>query len=233
MMRVKSLIVSLALMMSPALAQADHNPVVLELFTSQGCAACPPADALLSELSKRDDVIALSLHVDYWDYIGWKDQFANPDYTNRQRGYAQAANKRTVYTPQMVIGGVDHVVGTHPREVSAAVAKHAAIDSGIDVAVSRDGDRLTIDLTSEDELSTPMFVHVVRYNESATVDIRRGENAGRTLDYANIVTDLTTIGKWTNRTSRTMRTNVKGDQPVVVLVQRAGFGKIEAAARLN
>lgn len=92
-------------------ASADEKTVVVELFTSQGCSSCPPADALLAELDKSADVIALALHVDYWDYIGWKDSFADPENTERQRGYARAAKARSIFTPQMVIGGVDHVIG--------------------------------------------------------------------------------------------------------------------------
>src|SRR6056297_1329329 len=95
---------ALASFTAPALAD---DPVVVELFTSQGCSSCPPADAMLGELAERDDVIPLALHVDYWDYIGWADIFADPAYTRRQKGYAHATGQRMVYTPQMVIDGQD------------------------------------------------------------------------------------------------------------------------------
>ena len=101
-------------------ARAD---VVVELYTSQGCSSCPPADALLEQLAARDDVIALSLHVDYWDYLGWQDAFANPAFTKRQRGYAARAGSSMIYTPQMVIGGRDHIVGTKGMELSDLIAK--------------------------------------------------------------------------------------------------------------
>ena len=108
------------LLMSPA-AAGDGSPVVLELFTSQGCSACPPADALLTEYAPRDDVIALALHVDYWDYIGWKDTFGDPAHTTRQKGYAAAADRSFVYTPQMVVDGQGQIKGVKPSQVAAAV----------------------------------------------------------------------------------------------------------------
>ncbi|MBT5374998.1 MAG: DUF1223 domain-containing protein, partial [Rhodospirillaceae bacterium] len=93
-------------------------PVVVELFTSQGCSSCPPADAFLNDLSRRDDVIALSLHVDYWDYIGWEDPFATPESTNRQRRYAPVLAARSIYTPQMVIDGAAHEVGSKRKAIT-------------------------------------------------------------------------------------------------------------------
>ncbi len=116
-----------------AFAQGTDNPVVVELFTSQGCSSCPPADAILGDLAGRDDVIALALHVDYWDYIGWKDTFADPSYTKRQRAYARVAGARNIYTPQMVVGGMDHLVGVRPMELSDLIERHNAKDSTIDL----------------------------------------------------------------------------------------------------
>ncbi|MEL6315991.1 MAG: DUF1223 domain-containing protein, partial [Pseudomonadota bacterium] len=126
---------------------AADTPVVVELFTSQGCSSCPPADALLHELAKRDDVIALALHVDYWDYIGWKDEFAHPDYAKRQRGYAIEAGRRSVYTPQMIINGVTDIVGARPMELSKAIAEHAAAPKALDLTLDRAGDVVTISAT--------------------------------------------------------------------------------------
>ena len=97
---------------------AQDSPVVVELFTSQGCAACPPADALLGELARHEDVIALALHVDYWDYIGWEDVFARPEFTQRQHAYGHAAGSTVVYTPQMIVGGQERVVGVRPMAVA-------------------------------------------------------------------------------------------------------------------
>jgi len=109
-----------AVTLTPAGQANADGPVVVELFTSQGCSSCPPADKILGELAKRDDVIALSLHVDYWDYLGWKDDFASPAHTARQQGYATALGERMMFTPQMIIGGTDSVVGSRAMELISA-----------------------------------------------------------------------------------------------------------------
>lgn len=215
-------------------AVSAGGPVVVELYTSQGCSSCPPADAFLAdELADRDDVIALALHVDYWDYIGWKDDFADPAYTRRQRGYARAAGQRTIYTPQMIIGGEDHVIGSHPREVKALIREHAKAANDVAVSLTRTGDVLEISLDPGTGKRSRMSVQLVRYEPSETRDIKRGENAGRELHYANIVTEMLRVGTWNMRSEKTFKANVEGDQPIVVLVQHEGHGKIVAAARLN
>jgi hypothetical protein len=104
-------------------ANAGEPKAVLELFTSQGCSSCPPADKLLGEYAKRDDVLVLSFNVDYWDYLGWKDTLANPDNTERQRAYASARGDRQVYTPQVVVNGSAHVVGSNKADIEAAIAQ--------------------------------------------------------------------------------------------------------------
>ena len=125
-------------------ATAENGPAVIELYTSQGCSSCPPADAMLHDLAKRDDVIALALHVDYWDYIGWKDSFASAEYTQRQHAYARAANATTVYTPQMVIGGVDHVIGSRPMQVMDVVQAHSRQGNPVDVELTRRGSNVFV-----------------------------------------------------------------------------------------
>ncbi|WP_370392785.1 DUF1223 domain-containing protein [Cognatishimia sp.] len=230
---IQAALLSVGLGVSAGAVQAG-GPVVVELYTSQGCSSCPPADAFLAkELAKRDDVIALALHVDYWDYIGWKDDFADPAYTDRQRGYARAAGQRTIYTPQMIIGGLDHVIGSHPREVKQFIGKHAEAANDVAVSLTRTGDVLEISLDPGTVKRSRMSVQLVRYMPRATRDIKRGENAGRELHYANIVTEWLRVGTWNMRSDKTFKANVEGDQPIVVLVQREGHGQIVAAARLN
>jgi hypothetical protein len=214
-------------------AVADEHPVVVELFTSQGCSSCPPADRFMQDLAKRDDVIALALHVDYWDYIGWKDSFGRPENTRRQKAYARAMGERMVYTPQMVIGGATHVVGTKPMQVADVIAAQRGTDSGVTLSVARTGSGLTIAASAAAQLTPPAVVQLVRYTPSATVDIQRGENAGRRLSYSNIVTEMRVVGNWDGRSALQLSEPLTGDQPVVVLIQRDGHGAILAAARLR
>lgn len=236
MSKITSFLKAGAVMAAMAMSSLAHagGPVVVELYTSQGCSSCPPADAFFAnELAGRDDVIALALHVDYWDYIGWKDDFADPAYTERQRNYARAAGQRTIYTPQMIIGGEHHVVGSHPKDVKHLIGVHAGQATDVAVTLKRVGDRLTVMLDPGSARTSRMSVQLVRYTPSAIRDIARGENAGRKLTYANIVTEWRRLGAWNMRNPREMTADVSGDAPIVVLVQYDGHGPIVAAARLD
>jgi len=220
------------LLLAGALWVGD-NPVVLELYTSQGCSSCPPADAALRELAARDDVIALALHVDYWDYLGWTDEFADPAFTKRQKAYARAAGKNMVYTPQMVIAGVDHVIGNKPGEVAELIRKHRAEDSGIALTISRQSGKVTIRGQASAPSEKPMLVQLVRYHDGQTVAIKRGENAGRKIAYSNIVTRWQVLERWDGRWPLSISADAPGDEAVVVIVQSAGHGPVLAAARLR
>ncbi|MBR9651748.1 DUF1223 domain-containing protein [Thalassovita aquimarina] len=216
---------------SPVLA--DDHPVVVELYTSQGCSSCPPADAYLSTLAGREDVIALALHVDYWDYIGWKDDFADPKFTKRQKAYAMAANRRSVYTPQMIVNGAEHVIGNHPVDVEELIAKHAKMPDRVSLALSKRGGVLSISAHADRVMPTPLVVHLVRYEPMQKVKIRGGENAGRDLIYSNIVTEWNRLGDWDTRSPLNLQAQVRGDDPVVVILQAPGPGPIVAASRLR
>ena len=212
------------------IAAAD-NAVVVELFTSQGCSSCPPADAMLHDLAQRDDVIALALHVDYWDYIGWKDIFGSPAHTQRQHNYARAKGATTVYTPQMVFNGQDHVVGSRPMAVMDALQAHIARGQSFDVDLDRSGANLSISAAAGPY--GDYAVQLVRFRPEATVDIRRGENAGRTITYTNIVTDWRVISQWDGRTPLALNVNAAGADGVAVIVQQGTSGAIVGAAQLR
>ncbi|MCW8843491.1 MAG: DUF1223 domain-containing protein [Rhodobacteraceae bacterium] len=218
-------------------AVCEPRPVVVELFTSQGCSSCPAADEYFkAELAGRDDVIALALHVDYWDYLGWKDNFANPAFTKRQKNYARASGHRMIYTPQIIIGGRDHVVGNHPLEVESLLKAHLAADSPVIVSIERFGERVRIEAriaTAGIEAPGPMVVHLVRYEPEDEVVIKRGENAGRKLSYANIVTDWHVLAEWDGQAPLEIDAPAVGDAPVVTLVQGKGNGPIWAADRVR
>ncbi|MEM9967106.1 MAG: DUF1223 domain-containing protein [Pseudomonadota bacterium] len=227
-----SIIFAAAICMS-GVATAEDNPVVVELYTSQGCSSCPPADALLHELADRDDVIALALHVDYWDYIGWRDPFGDPAHAERQRAYAAAGNRRTIYTPEMIVNGTTDIVGAKSMALSEAIATHARQPAKAKLTLRRDGDQLQVSaqmLVPNDE---PLTVHLLRYTPLHKTVIKRGENAGHTYEYANVVEAWQRLSEWDGQQALEMRVALQGDQPAVVLVQQGAAGPIVAAARLR
>lgn len=166
---------------------APTEPVtqVLELFTSQGCSSCPPADRLLTKLAKEPGVLALGYHVDYWDYIGWRDIFGSPENTERQRAYAQAFATTTIYTPQMVVNGRKGVVGSHEAKIRKLMRATALPQGGgtPKVAVSVEGDRvhITADVGRLDPDSPAPVLMLVTFGDEATTTIERGENNGHTI----------------------------------------------------
>lgn len=213
---------------------ADAGSVVVELFTSQGCSSCPPADQVFGELAEREDVIALSFHVDYWDYIGWKDSFANPAFSERQRRYARAMGEHTVYTPQMIVDGAEHVVGSKPMKIARALDAHRARPDAADVTLSRKGREVTATVRPNGRsVEGGAVVWIATYIPEASVAIRRGENAGRRLAYHNIVRGLSRLGTWDGKSTFRATAEVTPGMPVVVMVQRPGYGPMLGAARLR
>lgn len=207
--------------------------VVLELFTSQGCAACPPADALFATFADREGVIALALHVDYWDYIGWRDRFARPEFTERQKDYARRAGRSTIYTPQMIVGGTDRVEGFRPMMVQDLLNKHAAAAPQVRLSVERQGDLLLILAEAEPPLDHEVSIQLVRYNPSERLRISAGENAGRETTYRNVVTAWAEVARWNGAGSVAYTNPINGDAPLVVILQEAGQGRIISAMRLR
>ena len=216
---------------SPLVAQ--DNPVVVELYTSQGCSSCPPADAILHELADRDDVIALALHVDYWDYIGWKDPYGSAAHAERQRAYARVGQRRTIYTPEMVVQGVTDIVGTKPMKLSEAIAKHAREAPKVDLDLTREGNKLVVAAKALVDVKGPLTVHLLRYAPEHTTKIKRGENRGKTLVYSNVVEDWQVLGNWDGTAPLEISAEVVGELPSVVIIQGQDTGPILAAARLR
>ncbi len=212
---------------------AQDSPVVVELFTSQGCSSCPPADAVLAELATRDDVIALALHVDYWDYIGWKDEFAQPEFTDRQKTYANFYGERVVYTPQMMIGGLDSIVGSDTMALMDGISAHQAAEPAVRLVLTRHGDNLSIAAQAVAPIDGPIIVQLVRYMPEETVNIERGENAGHSIRYVNVVTSWQTLQSWDGSEPLAIEMAIEGPDPAVVILQKAGPGLIVAAARIR
>ncbi len=237
---VKSLVLFFALAAAPfSLAAAERPLTVVELFTSQGCSSCPPADAFLGELAGRDDVLALSFHVDYWDYIGWKDPFASADYTRRQRDYSRKLGLRYVYTPQMVIQGAAHVTGSDRSAVLDRIERNRAL-ARISVALRQGGDgavRLSIADAPGKGAAEEATVWLVVFDREHLTPVRRGENRGRKLRNYNVVRQLSRIATWRGKAldmAVTVPDMVPGDgQACAVLVQSKETGRILGAAALG
>lgn len=185
----------LASIAAPAVAaEVKANPkAVLELFTSQGCSSCPPADALLRSIEDRPDIIALAYHVDYWDYIGWPDTFGAKANTDRQRAYAAAWNSNNIYTPELVVNGTHDVVGSRQPDVESAIEQGALT---IPVTLKADDDGM-LEVAAEGKPDEhPSGVWLVTFIDKAEVDVQRGENAGRKLAYTQVVTGRHILGMW-------------------------------------
>jgi hypothetical protein len=202
----------------PAAAPAAApSPALVELFTSEGCSSCPPADAALAELAKDDDAIVLSFHVDYWDELGWRDRFARPEFTDRQRAYGKGT-----YTPQLVVGGTDFVAPRVPA-LREAVSRARARPPANVLSLVRDGDAVRWELASPQHRAWLLVATIDRRASSA---VARGENRGRALEHVNVVRALaSTPLKGESRGSFA----AQGD--VVVYVQDAATRAVLAAAQ--
>jgi len=217
---------------SPSRA-ADAAPVhsVVELFTSQGCSSCPPADRILAELARDPNVLAMSLPVDYWDYIGWKDTLAEPSYTQRQEAYAKSSGRGQVYTPQAIVNGLADAVGSDRRQIEQAAATTAKRPGVLSVPLSivEQGDAVDISIGAA-PAGAPRSagVYLLALATKRTVTIERGENAGATITYSNVVRGMTKIGEWSG-SPMTLKANLAhahldGADAYAVIVQEGDRG---------
>jgi len=231
----------LALLLSAATAPVQAgSPVVVELFTSQGCNSCPPADKVLTELLEQDDIIALSWSVDYWDYLGWKDTNASAANTMRQRAYNDYFGRRVIYTPQMVFDGKAHLVGSNRPQVMRVVDSYRSNDSGkADVRIERDANGNFKAHVDASKISENAVVRMVWFDDAKTVKIGRGENSGKELTYHNVVRGSQVIGEYDGTAASfdlPMMDAISMDcDAVVIIVQADPAGPVIGAAqtRLN
>ena len=245
-LRIASVLV-LAVLSAASLAVAAANAeprAVLELFTSQGCSSCPPADKVIGEFSHDPSVIALSLPVDYWDYLGWKDTLALAGHTSRQRAYAKSRGDREVYTPQVVVNGMAHAPGGDKAAIEAAIQKtrQKAAPLSIPVKLSLAGETVTVTIAASKDEQGQADVWLCPVSKSVSVAIGRGENHGHTVAYSNVVRRWVKLGEW-NGKSETFNVALKDVQTgdidsVAVLVQNGGvsapkiiLGAAQAAVR--
>jgi hypothetical protein len=230
------LTVTLALELSGAKAGVKR-PLVIELFTSQGCSSCPPADALLGKLAERKDILALSLPVTYWDMLGWKDTLASEANTRRQKGYASAMGRGGIYTPQMIIDGTADVVGSREPQVESIVAARTADMKNVPISLSETSGALHISIgagTPKSGEATVWLFHILGH---AWVHIEAGENQGRNLFFRNSVRDVRAIGIWKGQPLALdlPRSDPLGSSydAVAVVLQDGGYGRIIGAALLD
>lgn len=205
------------------------SPVVVELFQSQGCSSCPPANANVNALANRPDVLPLSFGVTYWDQLGWTDSFARPEYTARQWDYARSAGRGNVATPQVVInGGTQTIVGSNPGQLNAAIAAAGAPRGG--PAIRSDGGRIQLGAGP----GKPSTVWLVRYDPRVRqVAIRAGENGGRTLPHRGVVRQMVRLGQWTGAPAQFGLPDPSEPGLLgAVLVQQGLGGPITAARRI-
>lgn len=221
---------------SPSQGQRTIN--VIELFTSQGCSSCPTADALLHAYAQQPYIIALSLPVDYWDYLGWKDTLASPKFTNRQRAYAEARGDGRVYTPQVVVNGLVHTLGSRKSDIDRALAETAERlkNDRVDLVATHNGKTISIEVGAIPPTSrmTGGTIWLAVVQPSVDVEIKRGENRGKTVNYVNVVRDLTAVGMWSHKpTSIDLQEAAvlqQEGQRCAVLLQEGTAGPIVAAA---
>jgi len=195
--------------------EREGDPVLVELFTSQGCSSCPPADTLLRQLDKRKDVIPLAFHVDYWNDLGWQDPFSSPKWTNRQRRYARSFEDNRIYTPQLVVHGRAHTVGSAASRVRRAIhdVKDPSLKVTLDATTSWNGEQLTLDITSQAAAAPdePLQLLVAVYENGLVTQVPRGENAGRQLTNDRIVRRLQSIGTLDSAKAFAEKVDVKLD----------------------
>ncbi len=216
-------------------ADAD-GPWAIELFTSQGCSSCPPADRTLGQLAQRADIVALSFHVNYWDYIGWKDPFASADATERQRAYARVLKQRYVYTPEMVFDGLAHEAGTRPGEVDVMIDRmRARRGPRATPHLKRAADGgLSIKLDAQ-TIGRPAEITLAVYDRHHSTKVPRGENTGSTLANFNVVRRLERVAPWDGQEAIfTVAADRFGPQQgIAVLVQAADLGPILGCNKLE
>ncbi len=230
-------ILGAAVAMASQAAWADPRPAVIELFTSQGCSSCPPAEAVLGDLAGRRDVIALAFHVDYWNNLGWVDRFSAADFTKRQYAYAKKLGLDSVYTPQVVIDGHEDVVGSDRHQI---IADLRAPRAGVPVALRVEGDAVVAAIGTQSIIKADFGARaaeavLVAYSGTVDTKVNRGENAGQTLREHNIVRALIPLGRWTGEPEELRLPTAKLPDDathVALLLQEPGQGAVLGAADL-
>jgi hypothetical protein len=209
-------------------AHAAERPTVVELFTSEGCSSCPPADALLAELATRPDVLALSYHVDYWNRLGWKDPFSSPQATHRQQRYARLLGLAAVYTPQVVVDGRWQAVGSDRRAVGRLLDQAQRRQPGVRLALAVDHGQARIEVGAGGG-AAGASVLLISFDRHRVDTVTRGENAGRSLSHVDVVGGIDRIGRLTAGADE-LTASVPSHGDRVAAIVQAADGQILGAA---
>jgi hypothetical protein len=228
MIKIRLLLALICLALGIAPLHAGERPIVVELFTSEGCSSCPPADALLAELAGRPDVLALSFHVDYWDRLGWKDPFSSPDATRRQHGYAELLGLATVYTPQMVVDGRWQAVGSDRAEVEQALGSARRNRDEVSVALAVDRGRAQITL-GQGGNGVAGDLLLIGFDRRHVTAVSRGENGGRTLSHVDVVRSIEEIGQFDGR-RRAFEAPIRSPSDRVAAILQGRDGRVLGVA---
>lgn len=233
---MRSLIASLILACFGWAAQSEEkgSVVVVELFTSEGCSSCPPADAILTELAEYENILPLALHVDYWDYLGWKDKFSIPKFTKRQEIYNSVLPSRyRLVTPQMVFHGRSQVAGARRGQIKEHLDKQSQYSDVIHLSVEKQETTFNVTISPRLENAPKADVFVVQYLPEYVSKIEAGENRGRTLTHTNIVTAWEHVGEWRGQEDWQTQHSISEGMLGAVIVQAVGNGPILAARKFQ
>jgi len=226
----------LAGMFTSAGAAQEQPPVVVELFTSQGCSACPPADELLTRISRDPSIVSISWHVDYWNDLGWKDTLSRPEFTARQKAYQDSLDVRFVYTPQVVVNGSWEGVGSKEHKVEALIDKGR--QSGLPVPIAYEARQGGVEVRiGQGKTQAPATLWLVTTRASEAVKIGGGENSGRSLTYTNVAKGMRKLGTYTGEAQTLMipasDIQANGADGCTLLVQEDGTGPIIGALAID
>jgi hypothetical protein len=212
-------------------AFAETSPVLVELFTSQGCSSCPAADQFAGKLMNRPNIMMVSLNVDYWDYLGWKDTLAQPAYTKRQMDYAHARGDMDVYTPQMVINGSTHAVGSNQDAVAAAIASARSKSPAMTLVVEAFTKNLKVSLPKS--ISGDATLWAMSIARKVDVKIQRGENSGKVITYNNVVQKLAKLATWSASDTQLIFPRNPNVENGLLILQSGTVGPVLAMGKIS
>ncbi|HSC19089.1 MAG TPA: DUF1223 domain-containing protein [Rhizomicrobium sp.] len=213
-----------------------RRPVVVELYTSQGCSSCPPADALLGQLASRKNILAMSLPVTYWDMLGWRDTLATEANTQRQKAYAKQLGRGGVFTPEIIVDGMTDIIGSREQSVEGAIAAKAADVQAVPIRLAANHEQIRVAVGGAPQPVGAATIWLFGILPQASVSIHNGENDGRTLTYRNVVRHIRAVGNWKGQPVNLTLARTEAGAPresIAVVLQQGGYGRVIGAAFID